>query len=365
MLAEQQEKLLEQQQALLAQIADARNQKRKDFWDRVGAIAPILSGTIIAIGGTFFTMSYNEQQLKLQEVQTIERFIPHLLGDEKSKRAAILAISTLADAKLAAKMASIFASPGTVSALESIAENDNTVDRKVMKNALARALDNMAESYRADNRYEDAIVAYKKALSLQEQALGGGSPELIPNLNRIAELCIIHKDYKESEQLLKRAADIQKSASGADSSRYAEQLRRLASLYKEEGLEAKSQSIMNQAIAIEQKLPATTSGGSAGLASEPPNEPAERNMEQSAAASSNSQGTEKSKRSEEAAAESHASTQAAESTRSSSESGGKGGALERSGLNEASSQDLSKSLDSAESGRETESTSAPSSKTEH
>lgn len=268
-LAEQQEKILKQQESMLSMIAESNKRPKKDIWDRIGAVAPILSGTILALGGTYFTVAYNQQQLKLQEVQTIERFIPHLLGDEKSKRAAILAISSIADAKLAAKVASIFASPGTVSALESIAENDPNADRKALKGALARALDNMAESYRIDKKYDEAIVAYQKALQVQEQAYGKFSPQLVPGLDRIAELNMIHKNYTDAESLIKRSADIQKQTYGADSSQFASQLRRLAGIYKEQGLDTKAQSILSQANAIEQKIPATTRGGDIDVAAEP------------------------------------------------------------------------------------------------
>ena len=259
-VSEQQLKLLEQQQQLLAQMAASSKGRQKDIWDRLGAIAPVLSGTIIALGGTFFTLSYNEQQLKLQEAQTIERFIPHLLGDEKSKRAAILAISSITGAKMAAKIASIFASPGTVSALESLAENGTTTDRKTLKCALAKAMDNMAGNYVAEKRYDDAIVTSRKALSLQEQSFGAGSPELVSNLNRLAELCTINKDLGDAESYLKRSTEIQKTSFGADSTQFASQLRRLSVLYKEQGLDSKSQSILNQALAIEQKSPLTASG---------------------------------------------------------------------------------------------------------
>ncbi len=259
-LVEQQSKLLEQQESMLKQLSNSPVRVKKDFWEKIGAIAPILSGTIIAIGGTLFTISYNQQQLKLQEAQTIERFIPHLLGDEKSKRAAILAISTLTEPKLAAKVASIFASPGTVSALESIAENDTSPDKKALKGTLVRALDNMAERYRMDKQFEDAIVTYKKALDLQEQQAGVNSPELVPHLDRLSELSSIHKDYNEAEGFLRRAADIEKGAHGAESIAFAAQLRRLASLYKEQGLDSKSTSVLSQAIAIEQKSPATATG---------------------------------------------------------------------------------------------------------
>lgn len=258
-IAEQQTKLIEQQNEILKQLAASQKQARKDFWDRIAAIAPILSGSIIALGGTYFTLTFNEQQLKLQEVQTIEKFIPHLLGDEKSKRAAVLAISSLGNAKLAARVAAIFASPGTVSALESIARNDqNSSDRRALTGALDRALDNMAEGYRAEKRYEDAIATYKKVLALREGSYGPGSTQVVPSMDRLADLYKAHSDYSEAEGLLKRAAEILKNQYGKDSMQYASGLRRLASLYADQGNDAKSKDLLSQASAIEQKLPAAS-----------------------------------------------------------------------------------------------------------
>ncbi len=259
-ITERQNRLLEQQESILQKMAENSVKKSsKDHWDRLSAVAPILSATIIALGGTYFTVAYNKQQLRLQEVQTIEKFIPHLLGDEKSKRAAILAISSIADDKLAAKVAGIFVSPGTVSALESLAAKDTSTDKKAIKKALASALGNLADTYRMDKRDEDAIAAYKRAIDLQEQTFGKNSPEVVSNLNSIAELCVSTKNYLEAESYLTRAAAIQKAVYGADSLQYAAQLHHLAALYKEEGLDEKAQSYLAQANEIERKFPGTKS----------------------------------------------------------------------------------------------------------
>lgn len=257
-ITEQQNKLLDQQNQVLAQLSLGQKQQgKKDFWDRVAAIAPILSGSIIALGGAYFTTIYNEQQLKLQEVQTIERFIPHLLGDEKSKRAAVLAISSLGNAKLAARVAAVFASPGTVSALESMARNDrNSTDRGALNGALDRALDNMAEGYRVEKKYEDAIATYKKVLALREQSYGRNSSRVVPSLNRLAALYKVHGDYPEAQVLLNRCVEIQKSEFGRDSMQHAEALRKLAGLYGEQGQESKAKDLLNDASAIEQRIPA-------------------------------------------------------------------------------------------------------------
>lgn len=255
-IAEQQSKLLNMQSQILQQLAHSQKPPKKDFWDRVAAIAPILSGCVIALGGAYFTTLYNEQQLKLQEVQTIEKFIPHLLGDEKSKRAAVLAISSLGNAKLAARVASIFASPGTVSALESIAHNNQNVgDKKALNGALDRALDNMAEGYRVEKRYEDAINTYKKVLALREKTYGKDSARVVPSIDRLAQLYITHNEYSDAEALLKRSAEIQKAEFGVESMQYADQLRKLSSLYAEQGLSSKAQSLLSQAASIEQKIP--------------------------------------------------------------------------------------------------------------
>ncbi|MBY0357644.1 MAG: tetratricopeptide repeat protein [Candidatus Obscuribacterales bacterium] len=240
--------------------------KRKDHWDILAAITPLISSCIIALCGAYFTVSYNQQQLKLQEIQTIEKFIPHLMGDERSKRAAILSISSLTDARLAAKVAAIYASEGTVSALESIAEQGNSGDRKIASGALPKALDNMAENYRVERRYEDAIKTYKKSLALRQEIYGNQSPRLVPSLSRLANFYISHGEFAEAEGLLQKVISIQQTSYGGDSPQVVSALRDLAELYRGQGALGKAESVLNQAIAIEQNLPATDRSGKAQVA---------------------------------------------------------------------------------------------------
>lgn len=225
----------------------------KDWWDRFGSIAPIISGAIIALVGAHFTSVYNQQQLKLQEVQTVERFFPHLMGDERSKRAAILAISSLTDTRLAAKIASIYASEGTAAALEKIAQSENGGNRSVAQKALSRVLDNLAENYSGDKRFQDAENAFSRALKVKSEAYGEQSVELIPTLDKFAELCLEHGDYGQAGSLLKRSLTIKKQAFGNTSPEVGQTLHRLSMVYKREGNNSEAEAFLQEAHQIEGK----------------------------------------------------------------------------------------------------------------
>src|SRR4030095_2171038 len=94
---------LKQEQVRVSEAIAKSAKVKKDGWDKIAAAAPIISGILISAMAGYFTFTYNQQQLRLQEIQTIEKFIPHLIGSEKSKKAAILAMSSLANTELAAR----------------------------------------------------------------------------------------------------------------------------------------------------------------------------------------------------------------------------------------------------------------------
>lgn len=180
----------------------------KDNWDKLAAIAPIISGVMIFVMGGYFTYSYNQQQLRLQEIQTIERFIPHLMGNEQSKRAAILAISSLTNAELAGNFAQIFASQGTVSALQSIAENGSQKDKTAATTALAQALENLAARESRLNEMEDAFAkALKEKHQGAESANQQGLDQLdeATRLERLAAMCKERGQNTVAESLLRQA----------------------------------------------------------------------------------------------------------------------------------------------------------------
>lgn len=224
--------VLEQQQQLTEQLA--KQKSGKDFWDRLAALAPIVSAVIIACVGAYFTYTFNQQQLRVQEIQTIEKFIPHLAGSEQSKRAAILAMSSLGDTKVAAKVASIFASEGTVSALHSIAATTTDPDNKEEVIAsLTKALETISDKYHQQNQTEQAIAASTEALSLREKSVTSDSASILRNLERLADLYKSRGDNAMVEDLLKRILVTQQKIYGPDSPQAANTLKQLAQLPKQ------------------------------------------------------------------------------------------------------------------------------------
>jgi hypothetical protein len=121
--------------------------KRKDFWDKFATLSTFLSSVLIASIGLIFTSVYNarqnqrnddlkKQEIHLAEIQTLEKFMPHLTGDEKSKEIAILAMSSLGNTELAARLATLYPTKGTVSALTTIAQSGDEGNRTVADAAL-------------------------------------------------------------------------------------------------------------------------------------------------------------------------------------------------------------------------------------
>lgn len=204
------ERVERQQNQLLQHLPSGKAAGKKDLWDRLGALAPITSALIIATTGAYFTYTYNQQQIKVQEIQTIEKFLPHLVGDEKSKRAAILAMNSLGNTKLAAKVASIFASEGTASALSSMVKTDDSDDKEIIRQALYKTLDALAEKYKYENNYQNAEQTYRKAVALKETMVGKDSPELTESLDRLAALCDAHGDHASAEEARARVAAIKR-----------------------------------------------------------------------------------------------------------------------------------------------------------
>jgi len=229
----------------------------KDLWDKLAALTPLITGIAISGTGLFFAYTTNQAQLKLQETQTIEKLIPHLIGSEQEKKAAIIAMSSLADTKTAAKFAELFPSEGTASALKSIARSANTKsgDRVIATRALAKTFHSLGDAYQSDKSPEKAEEAYHEALIAQEGMLGKNSPELLESLSRLTGLYQAQGNYGLAQNVLTRVMQIQRDAYGSRSRQLVDSLRLMSELYRLDGKPRIAQQFKDQADLLSAHLP--------------------------------------------------------------------------------------------------------------
>ena len=73
---------------------------------------------------------------------------------------------------------------------------------------LATSLNNLAELYRAQGKYDQAEPLYKRSLAIREKALGPDHPDVATSLNNLAALYRKTGQVKTAEAMEKRAAGI-------------------------------------------------------------------------------------------------------------------------------------------------------------
>jgi len=124
------QQLIQLQKEVLEELKK-QGHKKKDIWDRFATLSTFLSTVVIAALGLYFTHVYNERQgareyqtriyqTRILEMQTVEKFIPHLTGDEETKKVALLALTSLGSPEFAARFAKLNPSEGTESAADVI-----------------------------------------------------------------------------------------------------------------------------------------------------------------------------------------------------------------------------------------------------
>ena len=73
---------------------------------------------------------------------------------------------------------------------------------------MAVSLNNLAECYRAQGRYAEAEPRYRRALAIQEKALGPEHPDVATSLTSLAALYRATERIPAADALEKRAARI-------------------------------------------------------------------------------------------------------------------------------------------------------------
>ncbi len=82
--------------------------KKKDVWDKLSSLTPLLIGLAVTGVGTYFTNIYNYRQLQLNQVEALDKLRPLLNSEKSEDRAfAYFAFTALGYEDLAVRMISV------------------------------------------------------------------------------------------------------------------------------------------------------------------------------------------------------------------------------------------------------------------
>jgi general secretion pathway protein A len=118
---------------------------------------------------------------------------------------------------------------------------------------LANSLNNIANAYRTQGKYEEAEANYKRAATILENSVGSHHPNLATVLNNLAVLYRKQSKYQEAESLYRRALAIVEKALGPENRNVAMSLNNLALLYQKQGKFTEAEPVQKRALAILEK----------------------------------------------------------------------------------------------------------------
>src|SRR6266850_2047732 len=107
---------LDSLQAEITELKRKIEKPPKDAWDKITSLSGLATGLVVALIGFYATNIYTrgqrhsaerrkERELQNSQVQTIEKFFPHLASkDENLKRGALIMISAMGNQEIAIKL---------------------------------------------------------------------------------------------------------------------------------------------------------------------------------------------------------------------------------------------------------------------
>jgi CHAT domain-containing protein/Tfp pilus assembly protein PilF len=118
---------------------------------------------------------------------------------------------------------------------------------------LTGTLNNLAELYREQGRYEGAELLFRRSLEIREKVLGPDHPEVALALHNLAGLYLKQGRYSEAEPLYRRSLGIFEKNLGPNHPDVARSLNNLAELYREQGRYTEAEPLYRRSLAIREK----------------------------------------------------------------------------------------------------------------
>ncbi len=123
---------------------------------------------------------------------------------------------------------------------------------------LPRTIFDLAQIYRAEGKYSEALPLYERALEIYGKLYGGESTELADTLDGEAELYTSLDDYAHAEPLLVKSLELRQKFLPPDSPDIAQSKNDLGEVYTATGAFDKAEPLLLDASAIRKKAGAET-----------------------------------------------------------------------------------------------------------
>ena len=141
-----------------------------------------LSGVFLTLLGVVFAHIYNKRTKKLNELETIEKMLPHMGEDKQQRQAAsLVAIAHLATPELAARFVTVYPGLGSTLACLELLRSNTLKDKRILAQALPRLLISAAASgeEEAVNLLLNNFCRSEERLLPIDQPDGGGRTALM------------------------------------------------------------------------------------------------------------------------------------------------------------------------------------------
>jgi hypothetical protein len=87
-------------------LSDQLATKKKDWWDRLSALSPFVGGVLVAGVGLYFTVTSQNRQIEINEVDLAVKFFPYITAkDTETRTQAYSVIQAVGGTLLIAKLA--------------------------------------------------------------------------------------------------------------------------------------------------------------------------------------------------------------------------------------------------------------------
>jgi tetratricopeptide (TPR) repeat protein len=152
-------------------------------------------------------------------------------------------------------LAELYRVQGKYEQAEPLYQRTLTIDYGAKRSAIITDFNNLASLYFVQRRYSEAEPLYQRALTIREQQSGAEHPDTATSLNNLATLYRVQGKYEQAEPLYQRALAIYEKRVGSAHPSTATSLNNLASLYQEQGKYKQAEPLYQRALAIrEQQL---------------------------------------------------------------------------------------------------------------